>query len=183
MDSKTPAELMVAYRELILQNESKEKLAAELTMANKELVLRHNELEKCADDLIAANTELAVQNAEKEKRAKELIIANNELAFQNEEKEKRANELSTACEELKVSEELLKEQVKGLGEMMFMTSHKVRQPITTILGISQLLEQEVHSESELKELFMHLKVCAISLDTFTRELTDLISNLKQKGKH
>src|SRR5665648_811757 len=69
---------------------------AELIIANKELVFQNEEKEKRAAELIIANTELIFQNDEKEKRAAELIIANTELIFQNEEKEKLAAELVIA---------------------------------------------------------------------------------------
>ena len=68
-----------AYKELVFQNEEKEKRAAELSIANKELVFQNKEKEKRAAELIIANKELAFQNEEKEKRAAELIIANKEL--------------------------------------------------------------------------------------------------------
>jgi len=71
-----------------------------LEKQNKELVFQNEEKEKRAAELVIANKELAFQNEEKEKRAAELVIANKELAFQNEEKEKRAAELVIANKEL-----------------------------------------------------------------------------------
>ncbi|OIR05688.1 autoinducer 2 sensor kinase/phosphatase LuxQ [mine drainage metagenome] len=97
---KTHDNLIIANKELVFQNEEKEKRAAELVIANKELAFQNDEKEKRANELIIANKELAFQNDEKEKRAAELIIANKELAFQNDEKEKRAAELIIANKEL-----------------------------------------------------------------------------------
>ena len=68
----------------------------ELALANKELLFQNEEKEKRAAELIIANKELLFQNEEKVKRAEELVIANKELLFQNEEKEKRAAELLIA---------------------------------------------------------------------------------------
>ena len=51
----------------------------ELGIATKELVFQNEEREKRAAELLIANEELAFQNEEKEKRAAELIIANKEL--------------------------------------------------------------------------------------------------------
>jgi light-regulated signal transduction histidine kinase (bacteriophytochrome) len=76
---KKSNELVIATKELIFQNEEKEKRAAELIIANKELAFQNEEKEKRAAELIIANKELAFQNEEKEKRAAELIIANKEL--------------------------------------------------------------------------------------------------------
>jgi HD-GYP domain-containing protein (c-di-GMP phosphodiesterase class II) len=97
---KRAAELVIANKELIFQNEEKEKRAAELVIANKELIFQNEEKEKRAAELVIANQELIFQNEEKEKRAAELVIANKELIFQNEEKEKRAAELIIANKEL-----------------------------------------------------------------------------------
>src|SRR5665811_1448485 len=94
------AELLIANKELVFQNEEKEKRAAELIIANKELVFQNGEKEKRAAELIIANKELVFQNEEKEKRAADLIVANKELAFQNDEKDKRAAELIIANKEL-----------------------------------------------------------------------------------
>jgi light-regulated signal transduction histidine kinase (bacteriophytochrome) len=78
----------------------KRKDSDELILALKNLALQQEEKEKRAAELSAANIELLFQNEEKEKRAAELVIANKELAFQNEEKEKRAAELMLANKEL-----------------------------------------------------------------------------------
>ena len=99
------AELLIANKELLFQNAEKEKRANELIIANKELAFQNQEKEKRANELIIANKELAFQNEEKENRAAELVIANKELAYQNKEKEKRAQELITANRELKNAEE------------------------------------------------------------------------------
>ena len=179
---KRAAELIIANKELAFQNAEKERRAAELIIANKELAFQNEEKEKCAAELIIANKELVFQNREKEKRAAELIIANRELVFQNEEKEKRAAELIITNRELKKTEGYLKEYIQGLEEMMFMTSHKVRQPITNILGISNLLDQSINSPDELKKLVDYIKQSALSLDAFTKELTALMSDLEKKGK-
>ena len=134
--------------------------------------------------MIIANRELEFQNQEKEKRAAELIIANRELLFQNNEKEKRSAELILANQELKKAEEYQIEYIKGLEEMMFITSHKVRQPIANILGLSYLLHQQsVNSPDELEESLDYIKQSALSLDAFTKELTEFIFNLGEKGKN
>ena len=97
---KKQDDLVIANKELVFQNEEKEKRAAELVIANKELLFQNGEKEKRAAELVIANKELLFQNGEKEKRAAELVIANKELLFQNGEKEKRAAELVIANKEL-----------------------------------------------------------------------------------
>lgn len=180
---KNSAELIAANKELAFQVAEREKRAEELKIANAELAFQNEEKEKRAAELVIANRELAFQNKEKEKRAAELIIANKELSFQNQEKEIRAMELNTAYNELKKAEEFLKEYVLGLEEMMFITSHKVRQPIANIIGISRMIEQSIGSPRDLKKMIDYIKESALSLDTFTKELTKFMSDLEKKGKY
>jgi signal transduction histidine kinase len=99
-NTNSHAELILVNKELVYQNQEKEKRAAELVVANKELAYQNIEKERRAAELVIANKELAFQNIEKENRAAELVIANKELAFQNIEKENRAAELATANKEL-----------------------------------------------------------------------------------
>ncbi|MGL2967131.1 PAS domain S-box protein [Flavobacterium sp. XGLA_31] len=81
--------------------------------------------------------------------------------------------------ELKMAEKEKLEYINNLEEMMFITSHKVRHPITQIMGISNLLEYEL-SKEELGQMLSYVKDSVTSLDTFTRELTMFIHNLKKK---
>jgi hypothetical protein len=74
--------------------EEKEKLFAELVIANKELIIQNKEKQKRAEELTIANKELEFQNKEKQKRAEELAIANKELIIQNKEKENLKAELT-----------------------------------------------------------------------------------------
>ncbi|WP_224746211.1 hypothetical protein [Mucilaginibacter glaciei] len=168
--------------ELTFQVLEKEKRAAELLIANKELDFQNKEKEKRAAELIIANAELSYQSEEKSKRAAELVIANKELVFQNQEKEKRANELSIAYDKIKETEGFLKEYIAGLEKMMFMTHHKVRQPVANILGLAHTLEFYLTAPATLKELVSHMQTSAADLDTFTRELTAFIEELERKAK-
>ena len=178
------AEIISLKRDFIFQNEEKQKRAEELTFANKELAFQNEEKHNRADELFIANKELAFQNQEKQNRADELFIANKELAFQKEEKVKRAEELAIANKELKKTEEDLMGYIKGLEEMIFITSHKVRQPIAYILGVSNLLNTKTnYSLDELKKIVDHMKKSATTLDDFTRELTTFMTDLKIKIKN
>lgn len=129
---------------------------------------------------IFVKKELFFQN--QEKRATELIIANKELVYQNQEKEKLTKQLMDVTSELDRAEKHQKEYIHGLEKLMFMTSHKVRQPVTNILGLSLLIDHSTNSPEEIKEYLEYIKQSAINLDTFTIELTVFIHNLKQNKK-
>jgi len=151
--------------------------------AGSQLIYDGGLKDKLTAELIIANKELAFQNIEKEKRAAELCIANTELAFQNKEKEKRAAELLIANKELQRAEEFQKSNVLALEEMMFMTSHKIRQPIAQILGLSSLIDNVIDSPEELREMISFIKKSAHSLDNLTRELIHFIYEQEAKEKN
>ncbi|MDP3452010.1 MAG: histidine kinase dimerization/phospho-acceptor domain-containing protein, partial [Bacteroidales bacterium] len=115
-----------------------------LTLANKELLFQNQEREKRAAELIIANKELAFQNEEKEKRAAELILANKELLFQNNEKEKRAAELIVAKEHAEQSDRL---KTAFLANM----SHEIRTPMNGVLGFASLLKEANLTGEEQQE--------------------------------
>lgn len=177
------AELILVNKELAFQYEEKEKRAAELILANIELAFQNKEKIKRASELIIANRELMFNNAEKEKRVLELIIANRELAYQKLEKNVRESELLTAHKSIEKLEQKQKEYIEGLEEMMFMTSHQVRQPIANILGFSNVLNQLMDSPEELKQAIIYIKEATLTLDVFTRELTAIICELGQREKN
>lgn len=90
--------------------------------------------------------------------------------------------LSMDITERKRAELAKKEYIKGLEEMVFMTSHKVRQPVAHILGISILLNDAVNSQEDLNKIVGYIKESALSLDAFTKELTTFIKNLEVNAK-
>ena len=153
---KRAAELIIANKELVFQNEEKEKRAAELIIANKELVFQNEEKEKRAAELIIANKELVFQNEEKEKRAAELVIANKELVFQNEEKEKRAAELIIANKELvfqnEEKEKRAAELVIANKELVFQNEEKEKRAAELVIANKELFFQNEEKEKRAVEL-------------------------------
>jgi signal transduction histidine kinase len=150
------AELVIANKELLFQNEEKENRAAELVIANKELAFQNEEKENRAAELIIANKELAFQNEEKENRAAELIIANKELAFQNEEKENRAAELIIANKELAFQNEEKENRAAELiianKELAFQNEEKENRAAELIIANKELAFQNEEKEKRAEEL-------------------------------
>ena len=87
--------------------------------------------------------------------------------------------LSIDITKRKYAEKETRKYIDGLEKMLFMTSHKVRQPVANILGVSDLLDTTEHSQDELQKIVGYIKQSVISLDVFTKELTLFIHNLKQ----
>lgn len=71
-------------------------------------------------------------------------------------------------------------RIKALEEMLFMTSHKVRQPIANILGIAGLLDSPIESQEELKTVVSYIKQSTQLLDNFTKELNEFIADEQVK---
>lgn len=72
---------------------------------------------------------------------------------------------------------------KELEEMLFMTSHRVRKPIASCLGLMNLVENgKTLTQEELNKTIEHLKLSALELDTFTKELTTFIYDIEKKEK-
>lgn len=83
--------------------------------------------------------------------------------------------------DVKKKHELEREEfTNGLKEMLFMTSHKVRQPVTQILGVSEVLSSVRLSQEELTKIVGYMKLSALSLDSFTKELTQFMHEQRLK---
>lgn len=75
-----------------------------------------------------------------------------------------------------------KEYCKALEEMLFMTSHEVRQPVANCLGLVDVLENHDPALDELLKILSHIKESAGVLDLFTKKLTNFMNDLKEKNK-
>jgi PAS domain S-box-containing protein len=81
---------------------------------------------------------------------------------------------------LKIAEQKNQEYITSLEEMMFITSHKMRHPVTQIMGIESLLDYTM-SKEELEKVIGYIKTSINSLDTYTHELTMFIHNSKKNN--
>ncbi len=61
-----------------------------------------------------------------------------------------------------------------LKEMMFFISHKLRQPVSTILGLSNMANSKFISRIEMKKILQFIRQCALSLDKLTRDISSLV---------
>jgi DNA-binding response OmpR family regulator len=126
-------------------------------------------------------------------RTAHLVIANKELSNQNKEKDKKAleliginKELSQLTESLRLANRYQAEYTEDLEKMMFITSHRVRQPVTNIIGLANMLNSAKASPEKLTKIVKMLKDSALNLDVFTRELSvflesQTIRNKRQNG--
>ncbi|MES2863172.1 MAG: PAS domain-containing protein [Bacteroidota bacterium] len=70
------------------------------------------------------------------------------------------------------------QNINHLEDVLFTLSHKVRQPVANIIGISSLLEEDSISAEDLQKITAYMKDSVNSLDRFIKEMTNEISNHK-----
>lgn len=86
-----------------------------------------------------------------------------------------------SIDEKKIAEEERIEHIRSLEQMLFMTSHQVRQPIVNLLGLASQLEDPTNSNDEVTQIVSFIKQSVVLLDSFTKELTAFICKVN-KGK-
>ena len=181
--------------ELLVERKEKRKRSAALVIANQNLVFEEREKGKRAQELGVANAELIVQEIIKVKSAKDLVVANRKLNFRVKylkecaanlrqanrnmvkmvtKKESAANKLKDANSALKMAQALQKEHIGALQKMMHILSHKLRQPIVQIKGLTNILDADEYTSKETKDITTLIIQSAELLDSFTRELTTFI---------
>ena len=86
--------------------------------------------------------------------------------------------LSFDLTERNKSDKLKKEYTQQLEQMLHITSHKVRQPVSNLIGIMhQLVETDV-PEEDIDQLYAFMKLSCLRLEVFIKELNDFLQNAK-----
>lgn len=89
--------------------------------------------------------------------------------------------LRIPIDEKKDAENKKRRYLTALEEMLFMTSHEVRKPLTSCMGLMNLVEGEAPlNQLELWNTIKHLKSSALELDAFTKKLTTFMYEMEQE---
>lgn len=67
------------------------------------------------------------------------------------------------------------EYKETIAEIIYINSHKVRKPVTNIVKLVELMEDNNLSDQHAKQMLAHLRKSAQELEAATREMTDTIS--------
>jgi PAS domain S-box-containing protein len=83
----------------------------------------------------------------------------------------------------KIAEEQVDRHVKQLEEFSHITSHKLRQPLANIIGLTNLIANNETSAEEKQEMLGKLKTVADGLDTVIKEMTEAVAVKSFGQKH
>lgn len=89
--------------------------------------------------------------------------------------------LSMDISERKTRELERQRRIDEAKEILNKISHDIRQPVSSIVGVSNLLDNDMISEHDLKTVSSHMKESVERLDLHTRELTDYVTRLRKEG--
>jgi signal transduction histidine kinase len=105
------------------------------------------------------NSEISTQKLAIEMQATALIKLNEDLQALNRNLEERIEQRTGQ----------LTIQNQKLIEYAFVNAHKLRAPISSILGLINLMDQATPEEQSA--IFTHLKTCGVQLDNITRQIS------------
>ena len=76
------------------------------------------------------------------------------------------------------TDKLKKEYTQQLEQMLHITSHKVRQPVSNLIGIMHQLTETDVPEEDKDQLYAFMKLSCLRLEVFIKELNDFLQNAK-----
>lgn len=72
------------------------------------------------------------------------------------------------------------EYIRQLEQLAFTTSHKIRQPVSNILGLLPMLENATATADDKHQAMEYIKQSALLLDDFTREMSKALQHFADK---
>ncbi len=127
-------------------------------MEQEEIKWLHKQLDERTISLMERESDLADRMEEIEAQKEELTAAIEELEQKNRTLESTLQEL--------------KERNHELDQILYRASHDLRSPITSIVGILNLLEHEPLSRNQ-KECYVHIRDKASQMDELLKSLSTL----------
>lgn len=122
---------------------------------------------------------------------KQSIVFNNEFKFPDGKSEFFELSVQPVNEGLFVLSMVVTDKIKmekertryteNLEQMLHITSHKIRQPVSNIVGLANQLEIKNEFSDDASKVMRYMKESAVKLDVFTHELNDFI--MKSYNKH
>lgn len=127
-------------KELESKNSELMKLNEKLGAANEKLEVSYEEIQSQTEEIGAANEELRVVNEELEGKIAEIREANSSLIIEKEEKVQMTQRLMQS------------EKLSSLGEIISGVAHELNNPLTAVMGFSELLLGKEHAKGVRDQL-------------------------------
>lgn len=139
------------------QNENLKELVNDRT---QQLMETLNALRTKTSELELVNRELSEKNEEISNQAESITRANNEILILNASLEKLVNQRTRELENA----------VRELDTFLYQSSHNLRRPLTTLLGLTNLISMEAKSEG-VDSLILRSRETIYGLDSMLKKLT------------
>lgn len=114
----------------------------------------------------------------KKKNEKELLALNKEIDSKNEKIQAINQNLEKTIEQRTQTIQAKNERLK---EFAFMNSHKIRRPLSNLLGLVSLLQEEGNSPEETQDLIAMTEKSALELDDIIFEINHQLREDKSPG--
>lgn len=167
------ADLVVANKEFLVKSNHKLKRAKKFKKETQELLYQLCDKAQREKDLTIAHRTLTIQSKYLKQLSSKLRATNRTLIKEHKNNDKLAQEFMSLHKELLKAQSNQKAYVEGLSELMDMISHKLRQPVVQIMGLTSLVSTEKAFTDNI-EMIALIKESASNLDCYTKELTELI---------
>ncbi len=100
--------------------------------------------------------------------------------YEYQQKEKQYFSIRTLINDKKAAEQHKIQRIEELQSLLFKISHGLRQPITQLMGITELLDQTPDSLQHMAQIVDYMKTATTMLDSYTRELTQHVELIAKK---
>lgn len=111
--------------------------------------------------------QIQIQNRDLTKFNEKITILNKDLMIALEEQKKAKEQVILALKKVE-------KKNQDLAQFSWMTSHNLRGPLASTLGVINLLQDYMQASSDLKSLYEHLKSSATKMDQVLEDVSMLL---------
>ena len=77
---------------------------------------------------------------------------------------------------IKLAQEILLEKIEQLKEISFLNSHYIRKPVASLLGLTNLIKENVIRPEEFKEIAEQVQACSYELDDVIKTINKKVND-------
>lgn len=100
--------------------------------------------------------------------------------YEHQQKQKQYFSIRTLINDKKEAEHKKMQRIDELQSLLFEVSHGLRQPVTQLMGMTELLSQTSESLNSIAQIVEYMKKSTAMLDNYTRELTQHLEHIAKK---